>query len=272
MNLYEYVRDLDVPINETMRINCPMCNGIKTFTITNSMGTRLWNCYKASCDAKGKARMHMSMEDMRKIVDSRNGVSRKQEVFELPEYIVPYDRNLQGNKIHYKENYAYFYSSCMYDVKENRAVFRVYNTAGVLVDAVGKALNKYQIPKWKRYGSSKVPYFIALQTDGTIITDPRKVSDVCVVVEDCLSAVACAKHNVPAVALLGTNLLEEYKQYLSVFKKVIVALDPDALPKTMIMAKELRGWVDNVKILSIIDDLKYENETDINKLKEMAWN
>ena len=29
---------------------------------------------------------------------------------------------------------------------------------------------------------------------------------------------------------------------------------------------------DNVKILSIIDDLKYENETDINKLKEMAWN
>jgi hypothetical protein len=40
----------------------------------------------------------------------------------------------------------------------------------------------------------------------------------------------------------------------------------------MAMAKELRGWVDNVKILSIIDDLKYENETDINKLKEMAWN
>ena len=37
------------------------------------------------------------------------------------------------------------------------------------------------------------------------------------------------------------------------------------------MSKELRGWVDNVKLLSIIDDLKYENETDINKLKEIAW-
>ena len=66
--------------------------------------------------------------------------------------------------------------------------------------------------------------------------------------------------------------MTEIIKYLSVFKKVIVALDPDALPKTMTMAKELRGWVDNVKILSIIDDLKYENETDINKLKEMAWN
>ena len=88
MNLYEYVRDLDVPVNETVRINCPMCNGLKTFTITNSMGTRLWNCFKASCDASGRARMHMSIEDMRKIADSRNSEAQKQEPFELPEYIV----------------------------------------------------------------------------------------------------------------------------------------------------------------------------------------
>ena len=117
-----------------------------------------------------------------------------------------------------------------------------------------------------------MPYFIALDGAGTIITSPHDASDVCVVVEDCISALVCAKQGVPAVAILGTSLLEEYRKYLSVFKKVIVALDPDALPKTMAIAKELRGWVDNVKILSIIDDLKYENETDINKLKEMAWN
>jgi len=254
MNLYEYVRDLDVPINETMRINCPMCNGIKTFTITNSMGTRLWNCYKASCDAKGKARMHMSMEDMRKIVDSRNGVTKREEAFQLPEYIV-------------KES-----KYTMYDVKEDRIVYLIHNERGVLVDAVGKSRNKYKLPKWKRYGNSKVPYFIAIDGNGTIITSPHDAPDVCVVVEDCMSALSCAKRYIPAVAILGTSLLEEYKQYLSTFKKVIIALDPDALPKTMIMAKELRGWVDNVKILSIIDDLKYENAIDINKLKEMAWN
>ena len=124
MNLYEYVRDLDVPINETMRINCPMCNGIKTFTITNSMGTRLWNCYKAACDAKGKARMHMSMEDMRKIVDSRNVVTKKEEAFQLPEYIV-------------KES-----KYTMYDVKDNRLVYLIHDEKGVLVDAVGKAESK----------------------------------------------------------------------------------------------------------------------------------
>ena len=254
MNLYEYVRDLDLPVNETMRINCPMCNGLKTFTVTNSMGTRLWNCFKASCDASGRARMHMSMEDMRKIADSRNSEAQKQEPFELPEYIVKKSKHT------------------MYDVKDNRVVYLIHDEKGVLVDAVGKAESKYKLPKWKRYGKSRVPYFIALDGAGTIITNPHDASDVCVVVEDCISALVCAKQGVPAVAILGTSLLEEYRKYLSVFKKVIVALDPDALPKTMAMAKELRGWVDNVKILSIIDDLKYENETDINKLKEMAWN
>lgn len=255
MNLYEYVRDLDVSIDETKRLNCPVCDGVKTFTVTNSMGTRLWNCYKASCSARGKARMHMSMEDMRKIVDSRNGATNKKEQFELPEYITKRNDKLT-----------------MHDVKDDRVVYLIHDMSGVLVDAVGKSINKYRIPKWKRYGKSKVPYFVAFEDDGTIINDPRKASDVCVVVEDCISAVTCAKHNVPAVALLGTSLLEEHKQYLSVFKKVIIALDPDALPKAVLMAKELRGWVDNVKLLSIIDDLKYEKETDINNLKELAWN
>ena len=254
MNLYEYVRDLDVSIDETKRLNCPVCNGIKTFTVTNSMGTRLWNCYKASCDVKGKARVHMSMEDMRKIIDSRNGASQKQEVFELPEYIV-------------KQS-----DFTMHDVKEDRIVYLIYDKKDVLVDAVGKSMNKSKLPKWKRYGKSKVPYFIAIDDDGTIITNPNDVPAVCVVVEDCVSALSCAKHGIPSVALLGTSLLEEHKQYLSVFKKVIIALDPDALRKAVAMSKELRGWVDNVKLLSIIDDLKYENETDINNLKEIAWN
>ena len=255
MNLYEYVCDLDVGIDETKRLNCPICNGIKTFTVTNSMGTRLWNCYKASCDARGKARVHMSMEDMRKIIDSRNGATAQQELFELPDYITKRDDE-----------------HTMYDVKEDRIVYLIYNRKGILVDAVGKSINLRRIPKWKRYGKSKVPFFVALKDDGTIITNPQDVSDVCVVVEDCISAYSCAKHGVPSVALLGTSLLEEHKQYLSIFKKVIIALDPDALPKAVAMSKELRGWVDNVKLLSIIDDLKYENAIDINKLKEMAWN
>ena len=50
---------------------------------------------------------------------------------------------------------------------------------------------------------------------------------------------------------------------------------PDALPKTVAFSKELRGHVDNVKILRLTDDLKYSREIDIHNLKRMgdtAWN
>ena len=45
-----------------------------------------------------------------------------------------------------------------------------------------------------------------------------------------------------------------------------MALDPDALPKTLRYAKELRGYVQNVKVLRLDYDLKYRNPTDMEKL------
>jgi hypothetical protein len=66
--------------------------------------------------------------------------------------------------------------------------------------------------------------------------------------------------------VLGTSLSEEHKRYLSQFSTAVIALDPDALPKTLAFAKELRGYVDSVKVLRLTDDLKYRNPTDINNL------
>ena len=51
-----------------------------------------------------------------------------------------------------------------------------------------------------------------------------------------------------------------------------MALDPDALPKTLQIAKELKGWVKDVKVLKLTDDLKYSKKKDIANLKEMIWN
>ena len=52
-NIYNTISDIDIRTGETKRMNCPACNGYKTFTVTNNMGSLIWNCYKASCDAKG---------------------------------------------------------------------------------------------------------------------------------------------------------------------------------------------------------------------------
>ena len=57
--------DYDVKNGETKRVNCPVCRGHKTFTITNHMGSLLWNCYKASCDVSGGKRVSLTANDIR---------------------------------------------------------------------------------------------------------------------------------------------------------------------------------------------------------------
>ena len=67
MNIKSYVEDLDIPVGESRRINCPVCKSYKTFTATNNMGKLLWNCYKASCSVSGNARARVTADDLRKM-------------------------------------------------------------------------------------------------------------------------------------------------------------------------------------------------------------
>ena len=65
MNIYNYINDLDITLGETKRMNCPICNGYNTFTVTKNMGNRVWNCYKVSCNAKGNAKYHLTVDEIR---------------------------------------------------------------------------------------------------------------------------------------------------------------------------------------------------------------
>jgi len=239
MNINMYINELDLSIGESKRLNCPSCNGYKTFTVTNNMGQMLWNCYKSSCQLSGSKRVSLSASDIKK---HRQDVEKDNEPFVMPEYIVPYD----------KENYYDIpKDKLMYDVKEHRVVFPVIHE-GRVVDANGRSLGK-RIPKWKRYGKSDLPF----------VSGHGKVA---VVVEDCVSASVLDSEVYVGVAVLGTSLSESHKRYLSQFSTAIIALDPDALPKTMSFAKELRAYVNDVKVLRLQDDLKYKKKDDIENL------
>jgi len=239
MNINMYINELDLSIGESKRLNCPSCNGYKTFTVTNNMGQMLWNCYKSSCQLSGSKRVSLSASDIKK---HRQDVEKDSEPFVMPEYIVPYD----------KENYYDIpKDKLMYDVKEHRVVFPVIHE-GRVVDANGRSLGK-RIPKWKRYGKSDLPF----------VSGHGKVA---VVVEDCVSASVLDSEVYVGVAVLGTSLSESHKRYLSQFSTAIIALDPDALPKTMSFAKELRAYVNDVKVLRLQDDLKYKKKDDIENL------
>mgnify|MGYP003114832666 FL=1 len=256
-DIYSLVLQLDLRNGETKRMNCPNCNGYKTFTATNNMGKLVWNCYKVSCSISGGVRVQLTSEDIKKSL----GYAVKEldnADFSMPEYVVPYSGQREVNR--FTERYGIDEWELHYDVKDNRAVFPIMDN-GYIVDAVGRSLRN-SLPKWKKYGNSGLPYSFGC-------------GKVAVIVEDCVSACVVGRGEFVGVAVLGTSLVESHKKYLSQFSTVVVALDPDALPKTIAFSKELRGHVDEVKVLRLTDDLKYQNKVDMENLARIgdtSWN
>lgn len=253
-NIYNIVSELDVRNGETKRMNCPACNGYKTFTVTNNMGSLMWNCYKVSCSVSGGSRVHLTVDDIKRgFVGVEDFADDK---FEMPQYVVPH-RDKRALIMWCAEwGIDEYELGLMYDVKEDRVVFPVVHD-GKLVDATGRSLGK-RIPKWKRYGKSDLPYAAGR-------------GKTAVVVEDCVSAAIVGDGGVyVGVAVLGTSLSNGHKRYLSQFSTAIIALDPDALPKTLQFARELRQYVDTIKILYLRDDLKYRNPTDFENLTTLG--
>ena len=251
ITLNDILDSYEIAFGETQRGDCPWCKGHNTFTISNTGGNLVWNCYKASCNASGTKHVMWTTDD----IERMRGVQKEKD-FVLPEYIVPCNQfvgdwadswGLDAIKL-----------GLMGDAKEERAVFLVKD-GDKIVDATGRALTKRQ-PKWKRYGSCSLPY-----TYGS--------GDVAVVVEDCVSAaVAGDAGKFVGVALLGTSLNDTHKQYLSQFSTVLVALDPDAIMKSAYHAQQIALYVDDVRILNLTQDLKYRNPKDMHNLGETQWN
>ena len=252
MNIYTYINDLHLSVGENRRMNCPSCNGYKTFSITNNMGNLLWNCYKASCTLSGSKRIHLSVDDIK---SSFNEAEQQQDEFSMPEYVVYHMDRPEVKRFAYDYGIDYKRIPLYYDIKEKRVVFPIKNN-GLIVDAVGRATT-FRLPKWKRYGKNNLPF-----TYGCGM--------VAVVVEDCISASVVGSDVFVGVAVLGTSLSESHKEYLSQFSTAIIALDPDAMPKTLAFAKELRGHVNDVRVLKLKDDLKYKNEEDFDNLNKLT--
>ena len=244
-----HASDFDVANGETKRMNCPECGGVKTFTVTNNMGDLVWNCYKVSCTVSGGTRVPLTIDDIQKRFHV--GEEKPQEKFVLPQCIVSRSGGVYMNRWCARWGLDAEELGLMYDVKEDRVVFPVIHDDKI-VDATGRTLGK-RIPKWKRYGNSGLPY----------VSGRGKVA---VVVEDCVSAAVVGFGSFVGVALLGTSLQDSHRRYLAQFSTAIIALDPDALTKSIQMAKELRGHVNDVRIIKLEDDIKYRNPTDMEKL------
>ena len=250
-NIYNIVSDMNVPVGSTVRTKCPSC-GQRTFTVTNNMGSLVWNCFRMSCDLKGGTRVRMTVDDIRTQLSDAERFAGAE--FAVPEYLVPANHDvITWASDTYGLDAAEL--GLLYDVREHRAVFPIMHE-GKIVDATGRALGK-RLPKWRRYGKSGLPY-------------AHGCGKVAVVVEDCVSAAVVGGGNFVGIAMLGTSLSDAHKKFLAQFSTAVIALDPDAVRKTLLMAKELRGHVDDVRVLYLKDDLKYRNPTDMTNLADIG--
>lgn len=274
MNILSYVEDLDLSDGQKHRGKCPECGRSNTFTATNQMGKLVWNCYANSCSLSGAKNIPMSVDEIRKRMkefkintDDKTVNVKLPEVFSLPEWVkpyTPYDSDLDDSPKAIVDKFCERYGlwaedlELHYDIKENRIVFPVQDD-GKLVDAVGRAIDDSVIPKWKRYGT---------YAEGFI----RGQHQLAIVVEDVVSACVIETLGATGVAILGTTLNANHIEALRGFKRVIVALDPDAAEKTIAYTKMLKSNGVQALALKLLDDIKYRREEDIafitNTIKE----
>jgi len=258
MDIRKFVANLDVRAGERWRGDCPSCNGKNTLTVTNDMGTLLFNCYKASCKLHGGVNTGMSTDDIRELMRKRiEDDSVVHTTFDIPQNLVRL-RNEFTQAITFCDSWDVDLKDVLYDVREDRVVFPVYHD-NKIVDAVGRSVRSSTF-KWKRYGNAPIPY-IKRGTD----------SRFAVLVEDAISAYHVAKcTGVDGVAILGTSLTLPQRTFISDnYKGVIVALDRDALDKQLAIKNDLSTYVDVVKVIRLNDDFKYREDDDLANLARL---
>ena len=228
--LTTYVESLDIQPLTKYRSDCPVCGKSNTFSVTDDGVQRMWYCFHADCNVKGRTGVKLTKEFathalVRKLAKPTEEVADKN--FQPPPTFVSLSRNRDAEmyvrRVNSYEAYLAGRVDIRYDFQRHRVVYMV-NDGKRMVDAVGRALNDVR-PKWYRYGKSQVPFVCG--NHGTVF-----------VVEDCASACAIS-NKVTGMALLGTNLLNEHIKRLESYERVFIALDKDATDKALDMVRRL---------------------------------
>ena len=269
MTIWQQHRDYaeEVTRNGPYRGDCPFCNSKNTFTAENKMGVLKYNCFKLSCDVGGRFDTDMTRQEMesyfvKPLVETYSDT--KEETFVYPENVVDSSQVTDGHLRRFVSRWPVLeHENLLYDIKDKRAVFPIWR-GNTVVDAIGRALDG-AIPKWYRYGGTADYYRRSTSSKNGIY----------VIVEDVISAITVAKRlpGSSGFAILGTSLTEKHLEHISDnAKKVIVALDPDALHKTLSYKKEIELWTGlPTYAMYLQDDIKYERPEDIEELKRLAY-
>jgi len=245
--LNSYVEELTLQPFGSLRLDCPVCQKKNTFSVRDDGYERMYNCFYASCDTKGRTGKRLTTFNATSVLQPTKPTLKpkpKDVPFEIPDTFVPLTRNQKAldyvRSVNSYRAYLDNRAEIMYDIRQDRVVFLVKEDKKI-VDAVGRSLTNRK-PKWYRYGKSNSGFHV------------DNGNDTIFVVEDCSSA--CSVCGITsAIALLGTNLLQSHMNVLKQYKKVVVALDKDATSKAVELSRKISQFV-NCSVAFLPEDLK----------------
>ena len=234
------------------RLDCPFCGGSKSLSISRHHGKRLWQCFKASCPARGVSGAEMDTDTLRQKLEGGDSKPPRGAQTPLPAHLSRPEHHDEVVEYLQSVNSLWAYENgCItirYAPAENRVLFFYPGGRG----AVGRALDRRK-PKWKAYGDTS-----GLLTVGS--------GDVAVIVEDAASACSVARFSIcSGCALLGTELRSEQKSQLGAFQRVVIALDKDASKKAVALKSKVEGRVPT-SVALLEDDLKHCSLKQIERL------
>lgn len=207
------------------RYDCPNCKGSNTFSVNKLNGNYVYQCFRNRCATKGKVKANLNSQELLEYFAEDNDFeSTRMHEFEF----VSANRDRVVSLLNeYELSEALSQVDMLYDPKEDRLMLPLHPEG-----YIGRSINRNSLPKWKRYTKEGICY-------SRITTH-----DICIIVEDCLSAIKLPV-NVSSIAILGTSLTDDIFSYIlsQPFKKIVVALDKDASQKALQISRRLSPFI-----------------------------
>lgn len=247
----------ELPLNETVYRDCPVCNGRNKFSVTRTREGVLWNCFKASCSVRGFSPLAGELLKP----------NRK------PNKLRPYRGSLRLLEPEHEQFFRErFPGLCTEQLEllrwapeDDRWAFPILDPRGY---CRGWTLRAYDgrdpksLTRMHADGPSQSwhePGWIARNSDWA-----HKV----VLVEDQMSAMVCASAGMSACALLGTQLNNDKVREIAMQRprEVLLALDADATEEAFRLARRWGLAFERIRVVVLKRDLKEEQAEDIREV------
>ena len=239
---------LGLDVGESSMVYCPVCDNAPPYkpslSITRLTEGILFNCFRAVCGTHGFVPSMPS--DLIKVAKQKEH-KFKQKVFTHPTIDLDDDWLEWLHTTYGIEPEEVAANQIKLTLHTKGLVMPLFNVQGYQYGCTTKYFDE----------QTKAVHYLETETSKLAFINPRKHGTTVILVEDMLSAIRVHRFH-QGVALLGTHLNAQQVQDLlkAGHKRVIMALDPDAIAKAVKLRQMYGLFFDEFVIRSLSDDPK----------------